>query len=1255
MKYTFGTVIGDIKQNLSGNFVKKQAVEEIGADENNFRKLTPVQDADLSIYKNALDFVFANNDIKNIGISGAYCAGKTSIIASYKETCPETSFLHISLAYFESVDSEETKQLGYANDEITGNTNVISENILEGKILNQLIHQINPSNIPQSNFKMKNQTSKKRSFGIALSILLFCSAFLFTLRFESWKYYIESLSTEWLKNWLNWSTNNICLIVSSLIMASLITLLIYKIIQLQKNKNFFKKVKFQGNEIEIFEQSDDSYFDKYLNEVLYLFENANADVIVFEDMDRYNANQIFQRLREINTLINNRRQKEKQDPLRFFYLLRDDIFISKDRTKFFDFIIPIVPILDGSNSYDQFIEHFRAGGLIELFDDNFLQSISLYVDDMRILKNIYNEFIIYKNRISTTEQNSNKLLALLVYKNLFPRDFSNLQLNRGFVYNLFQKKDEFVNESKSSLETKIEETKNVINNIENEVLKSQSEINAVYSSAPNIDYTRQIKPELVAERDARILAIRQKADGSVENLNSSLLMCEKELQSLKNKKLCVIINKENIDSIFRTEYTNEIGQINKYHEIRVSEYFDLLKYLIRNGFIDETYPDYMTYFYENSISRNDKMFLRSVTDENAREYTYPLNQPEKVVRYLRFVDFEKEETLNFDLLSYLLTVRYQISTRSINAEQLKLLVLQLKNKKKYDFIAQYFYQGKEVRSFINYITRLWSQFFQGINEENNFTENQKKEFAIACIYFTNKTDLLEMNSDKVLSEFISNCSSFLQIDDPKTKKIIEVFKLLEIKFVFIKYNISNYKLWSAVYTHNLYEINMANIESILENQYKYSKSDNFKNKNFTMILSKPDEPLISYVQDNLEQYIMVLLEHCEAQITDNEEAIAYLLNNETISDEHKIEYVEYLQTTIVTLISISETKWWEKIIKERLLSYTEDNVLNYFFGRDNCFDSILIDHINEYGDEFCFEYDAINRNFGENNGLVFFNAVVQCNELQNQKYEAILSSLNRKLEIFDVKDLDEEKLKILIDHKILCMTEEILQFIREYYSEIVYYFIAVNIQDYIELTSDNGNIHQDEVLEVLKSDVEDIDKIQLLKLTNQPITVINKNYPAKIEEHILNYNYEASDLPILLKQYDSLSDLTKMARMKFFECRIDEIISNEYPLSSVLLLSFFFSEIFDISKKLELFIIYWEILTRRQCKRSFEIMQCSDYLSLFDGKRPTFEINTVNKKILDIFKEKGWITKFEEDLVKGYYRAYGRKQSMTNSVCDELL
>ena len=90
-----------------------------------FEKLTPVNDSDISVYEAAIDFVFKNDDVRNIAISGAYGAGKSSVLASYKAKHSSTKFLHISLAHFQDTQDE-------------GNSNEpIKNSVLEGKILNQ--------------------------------------------------------------------------------------------------------------------------------------------------------------------------------------------------------------------------------------------------------------------------------------------------------------------------------------------------------------------------------------------------------------------------------------------------------------------------------------------------------------------------------------------------------------------------------------------------------------------------------------------------------------------------------------------------------------------------------------------------------------------------------------------------------------------------------------------------------------------------------------------------------------------------------------------------------------------------------------------------------------------------------------------------------------------------------------------------------------------------------------------------------------
>lgn len=606
-----------------------------------FERLTPIDNMNLDVYGEAIDYVFDNSDVKNVAISGAYSAGKSSVLASYKKKHSNLRFLHISLAHFKSPGQEDEAE--------------VKESVLEGKILNQLIHQIPSEKIPQTNFRVKKKVNKKSVIRLTIGAVLFLVSTIYFFCFDMWKNYLSSLPDNWFKTILTPSTHQYALMVDGVLMVALLSFVVYRLISIQKNKNIFRKLNLKGNEIEIFEESDDSYFDKYLNEVLYLFENADADVIVFEDMDRFNANKIFERLREVNTLANIQLQKESKKVLRFFYLLRDDIFVSKDRTKFFDYIIPVVPVVDSSNSYDQFISHLKRGGIFEQFNESFLQGLSLYIDDMRLLKNIYNEFVVYYNRLNITELDCNKMLAIVAYKNLFPRDFADLQLNQGFVYALFNKKDEFIKSEIMEIEKAIEGKQNRITLSQNEHLVSMRELNVAFADKYLRNYSwsqyndsnlsdfvmNYLRGDNKSEYMFRKQVLEDKLHEKCDELNQEIINLEQKIIEIKNRQLHQIITRDNIDTIFSITSTNEIGKVTEFNEIKSSEYFDLLKYLIRNGYIDETYADYMTYFYENSLSRIDKTFLRSVTDKKAKEYTYKLKNPKLVVSRLRLVDFDQ--------------------------------------------------------------------------------------------------------------------------------------------------------------------------------------------------------------------------------------------------------------------------------------------------------------------------------------------------------------------------------------------------------------------------------------------------------------------------------------------------------------------------------------------------------------------------------------------------------------------------------------
>lgn len=1183
--------------------------------------------------------------------------------------------MHISLAHFEANEQKEDNSI-QSSGQGEGKSKGCSEADLEGKILNQLIHQIDPDNIPQTNFKVKQKIPTDSIMKNTVLITVFLILSVYIAFFNSWTQFVSTISQQWLKNLLVNTTNSAGVLASGVLCSVLLSFVIHFLVKTQKNKNIFKKVNLQGSEIEIFEENDESYFDKYLNEVLYLFENSGADVIVFEDIDRYNKNQIFEKLREINILVNSRRKKE----MRFFYLLRDDIFITKNRTKFFDFIIPVVPVIDSSNSYDQFIEHFKQGGIFHLFNENFLQGLSLYVDDMRILKNIYNEFIIYHSRLNSTELNINKLLAIVVYKNIFPRDFSDLQLGKGYVHTLFASKNEFIEQRLQDIDLQIKKINDDINSSNDEMLNSIDELDAAYllvnvhvtNIAGNnvsayktrtqliraikenkdavyhqtyyqnlkMDVTHELKkltenPEYIKRKEV----IERKTNNQLEKLKAELQKLQAHKPIVENSHLQELITKENINTIFSVVYTNEIGEVNNFNEIKASPYFPLIKYLIRHGYINETYSDYMTYFYANSLSLTDKVFLRSVTDQIPREYAYSIKNPQLVLSRLRLVDFDHEEILNFDLLSYLLR------TWQENITYLIRFLKQLANTRNLKFIVEFLEKQRERDIFIKNLNNLWPGVFHCILTESNFDYEIKKQYAVYTLYFSDDTDIKAVNMDECLSTFISQSPDFLNITTPNINKIINGFSLINAKFSWIEHKVSNTELFAAVYKNSQYQLTFDLISLMLEKIYKLAKSNDFRTKNYTLISSNPDEPLVAYVNENIIDYMGIILNNCAGVIYDEEPAALNLINNTDLEVNLKQEYINLLQTIIERIDSVEDKELWIILLQNRHVKYSSDNVLKNFFLKAQGMDPSLIEFINGNSDNLSFDYELIDKVYGDKSGSQFLSAIVTCNQLDNKKYEDILVSLDRIYEEFSYEEILEEKIIILIKIGVIEMTIENLQFMRKHYKNNLMMFIRENIAQYVDEVINDDSLISSEIIDVLDENILDDHKIRLLQHTGDKVSIKHKKYSDAVKLHILGHNLDENDLSFLLASFPLESEAIKEAIIPISIRYINKIIGEEYSIPFELAIRLLNESCIETESQKQLFLLSLPNMNEEQAKECLLKLKMRDIISLFDRKRSVkFEINSINERILNEFQEKRWITSFDIDKNDpGYFRIFIRK------------
>lgn len=389
------------------------------------------------IYKDVLNNVTQDKLIKNVGVTGGYGTGKSSIIHSYFNELKSRTSIYISLAHFNSLAGNT---IPTPQDDKIINSQI--DNILEMKIVNQLVNQIEPYKIPKANFLAKKNINNNKIISYSLSIICLILYFKFLLPVitEKITYSIQ-----------NFPPNLECIDYILIIISVVAMISLYYLLS-----NAIKKIVHKGNwskltintmginvNMENRDFSTVSYFDNFLSDVVYLFDESDADFVIFEDLDRFNDHSIFEKLREINLMVNQRRNSANDKKLMFFYVISDEVFSEKkdvsatEKTKFFDVIIPIIPIVNNTNSFDYLKSRLLDDLAITDKNDfeTFLYQISIFIDELRVLKNIVNEFKIYKEiHKNNIKIDYKQLLALIIYKTLDSSNFNDLVKSKGDLY-----------------------------------------------------------------------------------------------------------------------------------------------------------------------------------------------------------------------------------------------------------------------------------------------------------------------------------------------------------------------------------------------------------------------------------------------------------------------------------------------------------------------------------------------------------------------------------------------------------------------------------------------------------------------------------------------------------------------------------------------------------------------------------------------------------------------------------------------------
>lgn len=1068
--------------------------KKINKSEASYKSVTELNDA-LSIAE--------KEHIRNIALTGPFGSGKSSVLITLMEDfANEHKFLPISLATLqaneEQIDYDESEKRSSDEKEPKPSKSTDAEkekrieNLnrkIEYSILQQIIYREETRTVPNSRFRKIVHLSNCEliRYPLCCVLTLVCFLILFEPNFARVDSFYDFFS--WGSIW-----NTIFdLAASAWLLFVLYVIARYGFKSYGNSK--LNKLNLKEGEIEVIE--DNSIFNKHLDEILYFFQVTNYNVVIIEDLDRFGTPNIFLKLRELNQLINESKIVGRH--ITFIYAIKDDIFKDEERTKFFDFITTVIPVINPSNSKDKLKSALEAKGCgNDNICDEDLSEMAFFIQDMRILTNIVNEYKQYRDKLceaSDFQLNKTKLLGMIVYKNYYPQDFALLHRRDGKIYKCISSKSNII-----SLALKaIEESENALSEKE-QIFKQDANLSktdlrrlflfklwdklsykpfSVYIKDACYSFEQIAKNEVYFDNLLTTNQISYKyyyGYGGTSSTSQTIDFKQIDNEINYSKRIELIENGSTYFSKERRRIQQEkikakslrlkdlikkykLGETDKYKSFGLTP---MMNVFVRRGYLDEDYYDYISYFYEGMVSLSDRELLLSMKIEEGQAYEYHIDKIENFVKELKDYMFESDAILNIDLLDYL-------ASHNVQSDKFEHVMMRLeRDKAPLQFLSQYYSEGKQqglvFKHFIEY-TNSWNNILSWINSTEK--ENLIEAYLKFCM------NLGEMQQ-KWLNEnykFLVEHSEGITLD----KSLILVRSSR-----FVSLCNGSEDLLDCVIENNCYEINLENLCIITRRLHSDGNTLSVENLNYTRIIETNNDSFIDYIDDNISSTIQCLKDKYQDE---SSESLIFLLNNTDIEASVKTKYLTGQHNHIDDFAIIDNEEMYAVAVKSRILLPTWNNVSFYYEHKEGMSEE-LISFINYYVTELSGE--ICSNDLSNKNDL--YVSLFGSKMLNIDNYRKLLRSFTGHFPDIDkLQNVGQDRLMILVENERIPSNPE------------AFASLLVNI-------SKNESLKLELVVYVISAGLNDHNAITYLltSVGGDYIEVCNQDKRAKLSDNSLN-------------------------------------------------------------------------------------------------------------------------------------------------------
>jgi dephospho-CoA kinase len=1233
---------------LSTFFKRKENIEEVSVisslapkvltSEEDLKKVEP--------YLDKLKDTLNSKGINNIALTGGYGSGKSTILKTFQYwNKNDYNFLNISLAAFNQTKTKENfkelfdlkikngKSEKEAEKEIVNEfketiiNNEELERQLEISILQQIVYKVKPSNLPESRFKRIINIPNWKLWGlIPLSFIVWIGSIILLFKYD----FLDYINPKtWTFRMREFELSPFLIFLIAFLGIGYFSKLVVELF----TNSTINKVNLKG-EIEIGEKSNKSILNEHYDEILYYFEKNPFNVVVIEDLDRFENTNIFTKLRELNILLNNadtlkNKEEYKKFGIKFLYAVGDDLFDDKkERVKFFEYIIPVIPFINSTNAEEQLKTLIKESDLEgNIFTNEFISDITTFIDDidMRLLVNIFHEFVIYRNVLGPyiIKGSEAELFAMITYKNIDPEDFNKLNNKEGKLYNLINNKKSYITKLVKEKADLITEKNNEIENLEKENINNLEELKSIYlfkifKEIPIADtmYINSQQREIGELLENSLFEEIRKTKNfkyyrnnyGFENSNLSFEDIENEVNPdytfeerkslIENKRNDrVEILKKGIEKLKKEKNEIENWDLTQiFREVDINQYLSefsnngLLRNLVLEGYINENYNDYISLFHEVSLTVDDKKFEKSVKASFNESFEYKLTHRETIADKLELKWFSRDSILNFDLLDFLGDEYYKYSQKYDAFIQL----LSNEKQRSIEFIDGYIERKNVLNRFIEKITIKWGGFWEYVFNKSTYDDNKKYYIFEIIILNLNLEKLIEVQSGRLIKKTIEDNIQYLYNYDKNSgsfyfeAQIERLFLMLNIKIIKLEKPIENVKyLFELIYKKGNYKITNENILLLLNEFSEEFDNLSFETSNYSAIQHSKCEPLIKYINEEIDTYIENVYLKLENNVIEDEESLKLLLNNDKLDSKLKLKIIEKVETKISDLSSINDIEVKKHLLIENKVVPKWDNVISYYKESENKIDDSLVKYLN---------FENVNSTLSKNK-LVRENkdfeiSLMLCNELTDVNYDKFLNSCYFGWNKLNFEDVDFNKV-VFLTNKVLNTTKDNYDILRENFKNNHIKLLEKNFTE-ILVKFEDFEVDGNDILLILKS---------------EKINIVNKfDFITKIDETIIGSNKEiAKIIGEIILQKSKTIDLT---------IDIKKIILNS---------------LVSIESKVKFVTLYNESLGTSELIELVKNISWS-YGELFKKQhKPTFKANNYNNVLLGILKSKGLIKNFDID------------------------